>query len=210
MLVHPHPPLWAGAYFLILYNRCLKHSIRRRSLSYGLQSSSYSTSSSEAGDSQTESLSESDEYSSCPSGSSRVSARAARRTSHPATSTSSLVLHFIYPFFFLKINRRLAGTHYTSGHASGHAQINDTVAAIRLRTRHHDPYEEWAKRTRRDAFVCFMCLKLNVPLSAHASHDLENSTACSHIGTKSTRCSANGGSRTGCQKASRLFKPRSG
>ena len=28
------------------------------------------------------------------------------------------------------------------------------MAAIRLRTRHHDPYEEWARRTRRDAFVC--------------------------------------------------------
>lgn len=32
--------------------------------------------------------------------------------------------------------------------------MNDTVAAIRLRTRHHDPYEEWARRTRRDALVC--------------------------------------------------------
>ncbi|KAI0277073.1 GLE1-like protein-domain-containing protein [Russula aff. rugulosa BPL654] len=106
---------------------------RRRSLSYGLQSSSYSSSSSEADDSQTDSSSESDEYSNSPSGSSRVSARAVRRTSHPSTSSSS----------------RLAGT---SGHAVGHVQINDTVAAIRLRTRHHDPYEEWAKRTRRDAF----------------------------------------------------------
>lgn len=109
---------------------------RRRSLSYGLQSSSHSTSSSEADDSQTDSLSESDEYSSSPSGSSRVSARADRRTSHPSTSTSS----------------RLAGTPPISGHSFGQVQINDTVAAIRLRTRHHDPYEEWAKRTRRDAF----------------------------------------------------------
>ena len=50
------------------------------------------------------------------------------------------------------MNRRLAGTLSTSGHE--HVQINDTVAAIRLRTRHHDPYEEWAKRTRTDAFVC--------------------------------------------------------
>ncbi|KAK7048672.1 GLE1-like protein-domain-containing protein [Favolaschia claudopus] len=30
--------------------------------------------------------------------------------------------------------------------------IEDTVAAIRLRTRHHDPYEEWEKQTRKDAF----------------------------------------------------------
>ncbi|KAG2151589.1 GLE1-like protein-domain-containing protein [Suillus bovinus] len=28
----------------------------------------------------------------------------------------------------------------------------DTVAAIRLRTRYHDPYEEWEKQTRKDAF----------------------------------------------------------
>ncbi|KAJ6611409.1 GLE1-like protein-domain-containing protein [Mycena sp. CBHHK59/15] len=30
--------------------------------------------------------------------------------------------------------------------------IEDTIAAIRLRTRHHDPYEEWEKQTRKDAF----------------------------------------------------------
>ncbi|KAH7915537.1 GLE1-like protein-domain-containing protein [Hygrophoropsis aurantiaca] len=30
--------------------------------------------------------------------------------------------------------------------------VQDTVAAIRLRTRHHDPYEEWEKQTRKDAF----------------------------------------------------------
>ena len=63
------------------------------------------------------------------------------------------------PFFLgLNMNRRLAGTPHTSGHAFGQVQINDTVAAIRLRTRHHDPYEEWAKRTRTDAFVCSLHL----------------------------------------------------
>ncbi|KAI0049374.1 hypothetical protein FA95DRAFT_898238 [Auriscalpium vulgare] len=30
--------------------------------------------------------------------------------------------------------------------------VEDTVAAIRLRTRHHDPYEEWERKTRKDAF----------------------------------------------------------
>ncbi|KAA1472669.1 hypothetical protein DENSPDRAFT_839008 [Dentipellis sp. KUC8613] len=30
--------------------------------------------------------------------------------------------------------------------------VDDTVAAIRLRTRHHDPYEEWERQTRKDAF----------------------------------------------------------
>ncbi|KAJ7069482.1 GLE1-like protein-domain-containing protein [Mycena amicta] len=30
--------------------------------------------------------------------------------------------------------------------------VEETIAAIRLRTRHHDPYEEWEKQTRKDAF----------------------------------------------------------
>ncbi|KAG6839595.1 hypothetical protein C0991_001047 [Blastosporella zonata] len=31
-------------------------------------------------------------------------------------------------------------------------KIEETVAAIRLRTRHHDPYEDWERQTRIDAF----------------------------------------------------------
>lgn len=31
--------------------------------------------------------------------------------------------------------------------------VEETVAAIRLRTRHHDPYEEWEKQARKDALV---------------------------------------------------------
>ncbi|KAG6887291.1 hypothetical protein C0995_016371 [Termitomyces sp. Mi166 len=31
-------------------------------------------------------------------------------------------------------------------------KVEETVAAIRLRTRHHDPYEDWERQTRRDAF----------------------------------------------------------
>ncbi|KAG6900452.1 hypothetical protein C0993_010499 [Termitomyces sp. T159_Od127] len=31
-------------------------------------------------------------------------------------------------------------------------QVEETVAAIRLRTRHHDPYEDWERQTRLDAF----------------------------------------------------------
>ena len=89
VLVHPHPLLCAGAYIWICITDLSKHSFSRRSLSYGLQSSSYSTSSSEDDDSQTDSLSESDEYSSSPSVSSRVSARAVRKTSHPSASSSS-------------------------------------------------------------------------------------------------------------------------
>lgn len=33
-------------------------------------------------------------------------------------------------------------------------QLEETIASIRLRTRHHDPYEEWEKQTRKEAFVC--------------------------------------------------------
>jgi len=32
-------------------------------------------------------------------------------------------------------------------------QMQETISAIRLRARYHDPYEEWEKQTRRDAFV---------------------------------------------------------
>ena len=32
-------------------------------------------------------------------------------------------------------------------------QLEETLASIRLHTRHHDPYEEWEKRTRKAAFV---------------------------------------------------------
>jgi hypothetical protein len=31
--------------------------------------------------------------------------------------------------------------------------IEDTIAAIRLRTRHQDPYEKWEQETPKDAFV---------------------------------------------------------
>lgn len=32
-------------------------------------------------------------------------------------------------------------------------EIEETIASIRLRTRHYDPYEEWEKEARKDAFV---------------------------------------------------------
>lgn len=32
-------------------------------------------------------------------------------------------------------------------------QLEETIASIRLRTRHHDPYEEWEKQTRKEAFM---------------------------------------------------------
>lgn len=39
-------------------------------------------------------------------------------------------------------------------------QIEETVAAIRARTRYHDPYEEWEQETRRDAFVSLVIIFL--------------------------------------------------
>ncbi|KAF7760171.1 hypothetical protein Agabi119p4_10847 [Agaricus bisporus var. burnettii] len=32
-------------------------------------------------------------------------------------------------------------------------QLAETLASIRLRTRHHDPYEDWERQTRKDAFA---------------------------------------------------------
>ena len=32
-------------------------------------------------------------------------------------------------------------------------QIEETVAAIRLRAQHKDPYEEWERQARKDAYV---------------------------------------------------------
>jgi hypothetical protein len=52
-------------------------------------------------------------------------------------------------------------------------RIDDTVAAIRLVTRHRDPYEEWERKTRKDAFVrCFVVLFAELVthfFSAHGS-----------------------------------------
>ncbi len=31
--------------------------------------------------------------------------------------------------------------------------LEDAVASIRLHVNHHDPYEEWEKDTRQEAFV---------------------------------------------------------
>ncbi|KAI9465815.1 GLE1-like protein-domain-containing protein [Lactarius psammicola] len=88
--------------------------------------SSDSGSSSESDESQTSSSSESDKYGSDDSGSSSLSVSPAKNRNRQTASASSLS-------------------------ASGRVQIDETVAAIRLRARHHDPYEEWAKRTRSDA-----------------------------------------------------------
>jgi nucleoporin GLE1 len=50
--------------------------------------------------------------------------------------------------------------------------IDETIASIRLRTRHHDPYEEWEKQTRKDALVSFFFEKnpsflifIHIPIS---------------------------------------------
>lgn len=32
--------------------------------------------------------------------------------------------------------------------------IEDAIASIRLRVNHHDPYEDWEKETKKEAFVC--------------------------------------------------------
>ncbi|KAI0266360.1 GLE1-like protein-domain-containing protein [Gloeopeniophorella convolvens] len=106
-------------------------SRRRRSLSYGLQPSSDSDSGSEDGShTDSSSFSGSNESSSDASGSSAMSNTSARNNGQPSTSQSQ--------------SSNLS--------PSQRRYMEDTVAAIRLRTRHQDPYEEWAKRTRKDAF----------------------------------------------------------
>ncbi|KAF7364869.1 hypothetical protein MVEN_00357200 [Mycena venus] len=49
--------------------------------------------------------------------------------------------------------------------------IEDTVAAIRLRTRHHDPYEEWEKQTRKDAFRTARKQQTAIQLQIHDELD---------------------------------------
>ncbi|KAJ7851654.1 GLE1-like protein-domain-containing protein [Mycena olivaceomarginata] len=49
--------------------------------------------------------------------------------------------------------------------------IEDTVAAIRLRTRHHDPYEEWEKQTRKDAFRTARKKQTAIQLQIHNELD---------------------------------------
>ncbi|KAJ7486218.1 GLE1-like protein-domain-containing protein [Mycena galericulata] len=50
-------------------------------------------------------------------------------------------------------------------------QIEETVAAIRLRTRHHDPYEEWEKQTRKDAFRIARKKQTAIQLQIHDELD---------------------------------------
>ncbi|KAJ7160083.1 GLE1-like protein-domain-containing protein [Mycena filopes] len=49
--------------------------------------------------------------------------------------------------------------------------IEDTVAAIRLRTRHNDPYEEWEKQTRKDAFRIARKKQTAIQLQMHDELD---------------------------------------
>ncbi|KAJ7716807.1 GLE1-like protein-domain-containing protein [Mycena maculata] len=50
-------------------------------------------------------------------------------------------------------------------------RVEDTVAAIRLRTRHHDPYEEWEKQTRKDAFRIARKKQTTIQLQIHDERD---------------------------------------
>ncbi|KAJ6584031.1 GLE1-like protein-domain-containing protein [Mycena vulgaris] len=49
--------------------------------------------------------------------------------------------------------------------------IEDTVQAIRLRTRHHDPYEEWEKQTRKDSFRVARKQQTAIQLQIHDQLD---------------------------------------
>ena len=64
--------------------------------------------------------------------------------------------------------------------------MEDTVAAIRLRVRHQDPYEEWERKTRIDAFVrsfasCYSVWMLTISsLSQHTARKEEAETQSQH------------------------------
>lgn len=62
--------------------------------------------------------------------------------------------------------------------------IEDTIAAIRLRTRHRDPYEEWEQQTRKDAFVR-TCLTLAL------RNSLTGCVSCQHTAKRSLTESQN-------------------
>lgn len=51
-----------------------------------------------------------------------------------------------------RANSSVAGPSRALASPAQRRQLEDDVAAIRLHTRHHDPYEEWEKQTRREAF----------------------------------------------------------
>ena len=59
-----------------------------------------------------------------------------------------------FAFAFIFIYFYTHGALYRQSHSPVERRhVEDTVAAIRLRMRHHDPYEEWEQQTRKDAFV---------------------------------------------------------
>ena len=69
-----------------------------------------------------------------PSGSSRLSGKNHTIHLHRLHRGCYPLFTPLSSSFLLKMHRWLVGTLYTSGHAFGHMQINDTEAAIRLRT----------------------------------------------------------------------------
>ncbi|KAH7926574.1 hypothetical protein BV22DRAFT_1118778 [Leucogyrophana mollusca] len=58
----------------------------------------------------------------------------------------------------------------------------ETVAAIRLRTRYHDPYEEWEKQTRKDAFHTARKEQSQTRTETFEQHTLRRSQELQHLG----------------------------
>ncbi|KAF7982699.1 hypothetical protein HWV62_26536 [Athelia sp. TMB] len=60
-------------------------------------------------------------------------------------------------------------------------QAEDTVAAIRLHTRHNDPYEDWEKRTRREAFRTARKVQTENLLALHDTQSSQSKTQTSYL-----------------------------
>ncbi|KIM76818.1 hypothetical protein PILCRDRAFT_826026 [Piloderma croceum F 1598] len=62
-------------------------------------------------------------------------------------------------------------------------QVEETVAAIRLHAKHHDPYEDWEKQTRRDAFRTARKIQSSTLHSLHTHQSTSQSRALTHQST---------------------------
>ncbi|KZP13350.1 hypothetical protein FIBSPDRAFT_797908 [Athelia psychrophila] len=66
----------------------------------------------------------------------------------------------------------------------------DTVAAIRLHTRHNDPYEDWEKKTRREAFRTARKVQAETLLALHSTQSSHTKTQTSYLTHRSAAISA--------------------
>lgn len=126
---------------------------RRSSSTFGIQSDS------ESGeyDSELESCSDSGDNDDSVSIVSDSSSEISARVKPDLKNLSMCVFCVIEPLPLISLCSR---SNYAGRTPLEAKHIEETVAAIRSRARFNDPYEEWEKQTRRDAFVSTMKVEL--------------------------------------------------